>query len=94
MATDDYNIVEYFKKIYKERLFHFSNIPPIIIRNKRGFHYDNKVVSANTMIEDCISDFLLCCLAENYYYSCEKSSFSKNVVLVRKNNQNLLNLLR
>ena len=91
LATDDYNVVEYFKKIYKERLFHFSNIPSIIIRNKRGFHYDNKVVSSKTMIEDCISDFLLCCLAENYYYSCEKSSFSKNVELVRECNQNLLN---
>jgi len=91
LATDDYKVVEYFKNIYKDRLFHFSNIPSIIIREKRGFHYDNKVVSPRTMIEDCISDFLLCSLGNEYYYSCEKSNFSKNIELVRQNNQNLLN---
>lgn len=94
LATDDYKVVEYFKNIYKQRLFHFSNIPSIIIREKRGFHYDNKIVSPNTMIEDCISDFILCCLGEKYYYSCEKSNFSKNIEFVRKNNQELLDTFR
>jgi len=91
LATDDYNVIEYFKNIYKDRLFHLSNIPSIIIREKKGFHYDNKVVSPRTMIEDCISDFLLCSLGNEYYYSCEKSNFSKNIELVRQNNKNLLN---
>ena len=92
LATDDYKVVEYFKKKYKEKLFHFSTIPNVKIQKNKGFHYDNNIVTAKTMIEDCISDFFLCCLGSEYYYSCKESSFSKNIEFIRKNNENVMNL--
>jgi len=85
LATDDYKVVHFFKEIFKEKLFHFSNIPSIIVKKGRGFHYDNIVIPSSIMIEDCISDFLLCCLGSKYYYSCEKSGFSKNIEIIKKN---------
>ena len=93
LATDDYKVVNFFKENFNEKLFHFSNIPSIILKKGRGFHYDNVVIPANIMIEDCISDFLLCCLGSKYYYSCEKSGFSKNVEIIRMDNQIIKNLI-
>lgn len=87
LATDDYKVVNFFKEnIFKEKLFHFSNIPSIIVRKGRGFHHDNILIPSNIMIEDCISDFLLCCLGSKYYYSCKESGFSKNIEMIRIEN--------
>lgn len=94
LATDDFKVTDFFKQTYKERLFQFSNIPSVKIRQNRGFHYDNKIILPEIMIEDCISDFILCCLSDKYYYSCKESSFSKNIELVKQNNAKFLSELR
>lgn len=83
-------ITDFFEK--KSRIYFFSNIP---YNDNKPLHNTYDFKDRKEYIYDIITDIFLLSLGNEFYYTCELSWFSKNIVEIRKNIniiEDLLNL--
>jgi len=92
LASDNFTVIEHIKKTYGSKVFCFSNIP----ENKGksgGIHYNHMGIDNQEFIIDCFVDLLLLAYADNFYFSCPKSSYSKMAKYLFDNKAILKNIL-
>lgn len=74
LASDNKATIEKLKKIYINNVYNYANIPD----NKgTNIHYNHAEIPQNDFIIDCFVDILLLASSETYYYSNERSGYSK-----------------
>jgi hypothetical protein len=74
LATDDRLTIEKLKKVYKENIYNFANIPN---NDGKNIHHNHGSIPQTDFIIDCFVDVLLLAAASEYYYSNERSGYSK-----------------
>ena len=92
LASDNFTVIENIKNTYGSKVFCFSNIP----ENKDisgGIHYNHKGIDSQEFIIDCFVDLLLLAHANEFYFSCPNSSYSKMAKHLFDNKAILKNIL-
>lgn len=74
LASDNRATIEKLKTIYTNNLYNFAAIPDNAGTN---IHYNHAEIPQNDFIIDCFVDILLLASSETYYYSNERSGYSK-----------------
>lgn len=90
IASDNYECINMIKDIYKTRVYRFANIPDI---QGKPIHENNVKLKIDEFILDCISDMILLCFGNKFYYSCHESGYSKNVTILRETGIEILKRL-
>ena len=84
LASDSKETIDKFKKMYYPNIYNFANIPD----NKgTNIHYNHEAIPQNDFIIDCFIDILLLAASETYYYSNERSGYSKFAYLLHTDKQ-------
>lgn len=83
LASDNKNTIDTLKQTYGSNLYSFANI---VDNGGKPLHVDFKRTKAESLQYniDTFVDILLLASADNYYFSCKKSGFSKTIYELRK----------
>ena len=82
VASDSLDAIQIIiSKYTPERVYTFSNIPG----HGKPIHENNINLNKEDFIIECLSDLIVSCFGKEYYYSCQESGYSKNILLLRKN---------
>jgi len=88
IGTDNITTRDEIKKKYGKNVYYFSDIPKVDGNN--NIHYNHGNIDQTKFIIDCIVDILLLASADEFYYSSERSGYSKFALFLFEN-KNILN---